>query len=163
MTRYLAPALALSMIAAATVAAAQGAPTAVTRAQLTANTDQQFATINTSKSGKISKAEVETAMNAQIALQIKEINLQRDAAFDKADSDHNGQISKAEYAAANPIGTPPRADGSKFMAQFDGNKDGIVTQAEFRAPRLALFDKLDTNKDGTVSLAEQQAGAKASR
>ena len=40
---------------------------------------------------------------------------------------------------------------------FDSDKDGAVSVAEFRAPTLTIFDKMDTNKDGTLSPAEQQA------
>jgi hypothetical protein len=47
--------------------------------------------------------------------------------------------------------------GAQALAQLDKNKDGKVSLDEYRAPKLASFDKLDTNHDGTINAAEKQA------
>ena len=44
-----------------------------------------------------------------------------------------------------------------MLAQLDGNKDGKVSTAEYRAIPLANFDKMDANKDGTVTQQEVAA------
>ena len=49
--------------------------------------------------------------------------------------------------------------GQAKIQQFDSNKDGKVTAAEYRAPTLAQFDRFDRNKDGVISASEQPAAA----
>lgn len=48
-------------------------------------------------------------------------------------------------------------DGKAFIKDYDTNKDGQVTRAEFDAVRTARFAVTDTNKDGWVSDAEYLA------
>jgi len=50
---------------------------------------------------------------------------------------------------------------SANLGRFDADKDGSITQDEFRAPTLTNFDRLDKNKDGSLSVAEQKATAAA--
>ncbi|MET0361767.1 MAG: hypothetical protein ABW048_08465 [Sphingobium sp.] len=45
-------------------------------------------------------------------------------------------------------------EGSAFIHDYDGNKDGTVTRAEFDAVRAERFKATDADKDGTVSEAE---------
>ena len=61
-------------------------------------------------------------------------------------------IAASALAAAPPPKVPGSAD---FLGRFDGNKDGKVTRAEYRAPGLAAFDAVDFNKDGTITAAEK--------
>ena len=58
---------------------------------------------------------------------------------------------------AAPQGPTTAPNGADALATFDKNHDGKVTVDEFRASRLAMFDKLDTNHDGTITAAERQA------
>ena len=44
--------------------------------------------------------------------------------------------------------------GQVFLQQLDADKDGKVTQAEFRAPRDKTFGIMDSNKDGAVDANE---------
>ncbi|MBS7812834.1 EF-hand domain-containing protein [Roseococcus pinisoli] len=41
-----------------------------------------------------------------------------------------------------------------FLAQYDTNRDGTVTRAEYDAVRDAVFRRTDTNGDGSLSEAE---------
>lgn len=41
-----------------------------------------------------------------------------------------------------------------FLAQYDTNRDGTVTRAEYDAARDAIFRRTDTNGDGSLSEAE---------
>lgn len=54
----------------------------------------------------------------------------------------------ATAATAAPHG------GSAFIHDYDTNKDGTVSRAEFDAERLVRFKATDADKDGTVSEAE---------
>jgi Ca2+-binding EF-hand superfamily protein len=45
----------------------------------------------------------------------------------------------------------------QVIGDFDSNKDGKISLAEFQAPRTAVFDKIDTNHDGTISQQELEA------
>jgi len=84
-----------------------------------------------------------------------------EAEFTKLDTNKDGMLSKAEFMAAAPTGPSKAPDGAAVVAQLDKNKDGKVSLDEYRAPRLAMFDKLDTNHDGTISATERQAAQAA--
>lgn len=45
-------------------------------------------------------------------------------------------------------------EGNAFIHDYDVNKDGAVSRAEFDAVRAERFRATDANKDGTVSEAE---------
>ncbi len=44
--------------------------------------------------------------------------------------------------------------GQMFLQQFDANKDGRVTQAEYLKPSQQQFAFMDANRDGAISAAE---------
>ena len=50
-----------------------------------------------------------------------------------------------------------------MMMQADTDKDGAISQAEFSAHALAMFDKADANHDGKVTKDEMQAMHQAMR
>ncbi|MEQ6333773.1 hypothetical protein [Sphingobium sp. MK2] len=52
-------------------------------------------------------------------------------------------------------------EGSAFIRDYDADKDGQVTRAEFDAGRLTRFRATDTNGDGWVSEAEYVAEYRA--
>ena len=68
----------------------------------------------------------------------------------------NGQLSKAEFMAALPA-VKANQTPQQVIGDFDSNKDGKISLAEFQAPRTAVFDKIDTNHDGTISQQELEA------
>ena len=84
-----------------------------------------------------------------------------EAEFTKLDTNKDGQLSKAEFMAAAPTGSNVQPNGAAIVSQLDKNKDGKISLDEYRAPRLAVFDKLDANHDGTISAAERQSVASA--
>lgn len=66
-----------------------------------------------------------------------------------------------------PMGAPGDCPGGKsqrmgkmgpgpMMQRADTNGDGAISQAEFVAAHLAMFDKADANKDGTVTAKERR-------
>ena len=56
----------------------------------------------------------------------------------------------------------PRKSGAA-LDKADADHDGYVTRDEFRAARLAQFDRLDRNGDGVATLSEFPRLAKSNR
>jgi Ca2+-binding EF-hand superfamily protein len=77
------------------------------------------------------------------------------ALFAALDKDHNGVLTPAEFAALPMQRAQPNA--APLLAQVDANRDGQITQVEFRSGKLANFDRMDTDKDGVVTAAEMRA------
>ena len=160
MIRYTLAPLALAAAALPSAALAQtAAPAAetVTRASISARLDADYADLDSDKDGKASRAEIEKRIADETAEDLATVTKRRDEAFKKIDANGDGQISKSEYEAGVPLPKVPPVDAAPMLARFDSDKDGAITVAEFRAPTLTNFDKLDTNKDGTLSPAEQKA------
>lgn len=44
-----------------------------------------------------------------------------------------------------------------FFKQFDSNKDGLVSKAEFMKPTEAQFDHMDRDKNGSLNPVEVKA------
>jgi len=151
----------LALIAAAVPVAAlaqtTAAPQSVTRAQVTAKLDADYASLDADKDGKATRAEVEKRIVAETAAELALLSKRRDDSFKKLDTNGDGQISRAEFDAGVPLPKAPAADPAPVLARFDANKDGVITAAEYRAPTLSNFEKLDVNKDGTLTPAEQKA------
>ncbi len=53
--------------------------------------------------------------------------------------------------------------GHAFVQNFDSDKDGKVSKAEFLQPAEAQFDHMDRNGDGFISLDEARAAAEERR
>ena len=150
------PAAALAQAAAS---ADEGKP--VTRTELSARLDADYADIDANKDGKVDATEINARLLKSGEAELEVIKKERDAAFAKFDTDGNGTISRAEFDARAKLPTLKEPDAKPFLARFDANKDGTISKDEFRAPTMSNFEKLDKNKDGTLSVAEQQAAATA--
>jgi Ca2+-binding EF-hand superfamily protein len=144
-----APALATAAVAQAPRPAAASGQ-AVTRAAVIKGRDDAFKKIDTNNDGSMSAAELAAADAGNARRQL-------DAKFTQLDTNKDGQLSKAEFLAATPQPAALMPGISKTIATLDKNKDGKVTPDEFRAPQMAMFDRIDANKDGVLSDAERQA------
>jgi hypothetical protein len=135
-------------------------PKAVTRAAVIQDMDTTFKAVDSNHNGALEKSEIATAQAAtlQKATSVEQQRLV--AQFDKLDTNKDGQLSKAEFLAAVPA-VRARETPDQMLSQLDANKDGKVSVEEYRAPRLAVFDKVDANHDGTVSPQEAQAARNA--
>ena len=76
-------------------------------------------------------------------------NLDFGPAYDAMDKDKDGKVAKEEWLAS---GMNQDSYNKLFTEMLDGNKDLIITKAEFTSSK-PLFE-VDTNKDGKVSLQE---------
>lgn len=151
---------------------APGAPT--TRAEAVARADARFDRLDADKDGKLTQQDRAVRAKAR-----------SDRMFAALDADGNGQISRAEFDGAREKRMERREargergkrgmgrmahrgfgrDGMGGMrgGKLDADGDGIITRAEFQAPALAMFDRVDANKDGTITPEERQAARQAWR
>ena len=159
------PALATAVAPAPAKPAAKPKPAAqsLTRAALTRQLDGTFKAVDANGDGTLTTQEIGAAELKVLQQRAGVVRTRLDAEFTKLDTNKDGQLSKAEFMAAAPSGPTAAPNGAPALAQLDKNKDGKVSLDEYRAPRLAVFDKADTNHDGSISAAEQQALAKARR
>jgi Ca2+-binding EF-hand superfamily protein len=58
---------------------------------------------------------------------------------------------------------PPQDPAQAFIRNFDTDKDGKVSKAEFLKPAEAQFDKMDRNGDGFIAADEARAAAEEQR
>jgi Ca2+-binding EF-hand superfamily protein len=165
MLRPITAALILATLPAAGAIAAQqeAAPDVqkpVTRSEISARLDADYADLDADKDGKVTASEIEARLVKSAGAKLELIKKERDSAFAKLDANGDGSISRAEFDDKAKLPTVKKPDAQPFLAEFDANKDGAITLEEFRAPTLANFAKADLNKDGTVTPAEAKAPSK---
>ncbi len=129
----------------------------VTRIELSAKLDADYADLDADKDGKVTPGEINSRLAKDAAAKVEELKKERDASFTRFDTNADGSISKAEFDARAKLPTVREPDPKPVLDRFDANKDGAITKDEFRAPTLANFEKMDRDKDGTVSLTELKA------
>jgi Ca2+-binding EF-hand superfamily protein len=152
------------MIVAATIAVALagtasaqqqgGTAQPVSRANVVAQLDNTFKSVDTNHDGFISSAELAAQQTKELAALQAQARAKLEADFKQLDTNKDGQLSFAEFAAVASV--KPTQTAAQIFAGFDANKDGKVSAAEFKAQRLALFDKVDANHDGTVTVDEMK-------
>lgn len=77
-----------------------------------------------------------------------------DAKFKKMDTDGDGTITKAEMDAKKAEFEAKRAE---WIAKYDTDKDGKLSEAEREAKHKDMLAKYDTNKDGKLDATERAA------
>jgi Ca2+-binding EF-hand superfamily protein len=86
----------------------------------------------------------------------------RAANFGRLDRNGDGVLMRSDIPAfAKRIN--PDIDFDRLTAQFDANRDGKVSRAEFVNGPTTIFDAADANADGLLSKAERNAAIKAAR
>ena len=154
--------------AAPTIAPAQEAakPAAeeakpITRTAISDKLNADYADLDTDKDGKATAEEINARLLKGAEADLAILRKARDDAFAKLDTNADGSVSRAEFDERAPLPTIKDPDAKPHLDKFDADKDGAITQDEFRAPTLANFDRMDANKDGTLSVAEQKSPAPA--
>ncbi len=89
------------------------------------------------KDGMITLAEHEQAMRHR---------------FSRMDANSDGTIDAAEQKRVIRF-----LSGRNPLLPADANRDGRITQAEFKSAAAIMFHRADANKDGRISAAEQKA------
>lgn len=146
----------------------------ISKAELTAGLEARFAKMDIDKDGQLTGKDRDLRQQQRM-----------DSRFAMMDTDKNGQISKAEFVASHQARMDKRAEARKaggpqvrrwaggghhrgagrdmMGGGRDGDRNGMVTKAEFMARPLALFDRADANKDGKVTADEMKAARQAMR
>lgn len=122
----------------------------LTRAELTQQVNERFATLDADGDGSVTEAERQAARESRQAER-----------FARLDANGDGAISPAEMQAGHEkrAGAGGRHDrGGKDRAGLDADGDGTVSRADFEARALTMFERLDADGDGTVTRAERQQG-----
>ena len=111
-----------------------------------------LANYDTNRDGKVSRAEYDA---------------KRAEDYRRTDADKNGTLSEAEYVAEYAarleaqIAAMKAAQLAQAHSRFgglDGDKDGRMTEAEYRGAADFPFNRLDTNRDGTVDEKDTAQG-----
>ena len=137
----------------------------VSRTELSDQLNADYADLDADKDGKVTGDEIKARLLRKAEADIAVLKKARDEAFAKLDTNADGTISRAEFDARAQLPTikDPTEMANSNLSRFDADKDGSITQDEFRAPTLNNFDKLDKDKDGRLSLAEQKGSAPAAK
>jgi len=138
-----------------------------TRAEAVARAEARFAKLDTNSDGKITSEERAVRKDDRV-----------EQRFARMDADKNGAITLAEMKAAQAQREQMRGERGQggggrhgmrgghggrggMDAMVDADHDGTITKAEFEAPALARFDRLDTDKNGVVTKVERDAARDA--
>lgn len=132
----------------------------VTKSEVSAKLDADYADMDTNRDGKLTAAEIDARLVKSAEAKIEMLKKERDAAFAKLDANGDGNISHAEFNEKAKLPTIKDADAKPFLDRFDANKDGEISLEEFRTPTMANFARMDLNHDGTVTPAEANAPEK---
>ena len=133
----------LVLLAATIVPAASLAATANGNAALL----ERVGAADTNRDGAITRAEMLTF---------------RAANFSRLDRNGDGVLKRSDIPAMAKRFNP-NIDFDQLVKQFDANKDGAVSRAEFVEGPTAVFDLADVNKDGVLTTAERNAAVKAAK
>lgn len=123
------------------------------RADFIQQMDAEFKRYDGDGSGTVVPEEVAAAQRS--AAQTEALRRNGEV-FQSLDRDGSGTLGPDEFAALVDT-TDVQADPDPLMAQFDTDRDGVVTLVEYRIVTQANFDRIDTDRDGIVSPAEMRA------
>ena len=130
----------------------------ISRAQLVKSLDTRFSGIDSNHDGKVTKGELATAQQRELQAGIQKIRQQMQIKFRQLDTNKDGQLSQAEFMVVVPT-LRANETPDQLLAKLDANKNGSVTNDEFRAPDLAKFNRIDANRDGIATLEEMRRAA----
>jgi len=151
-------ALALAALPMSAPLLAQAAAKPVSRADFLKNIDNRFGGADTNKDGSVSKTELVALQQKELGQAKSGLSQQLLTRFRQLDTNKDGALSPQEFVAiAPPIRTAETPD--QMMKALDSNGDGKISNAEFRAPQVAKFNKVDANRDGIATPDEMRKAA----
>lgn len=128
-----------------------------TRADVIKALDARFTKIDANSDGNLTAGELQTLEGQVIDAQKSELKNAVERGFAKLDTNKDGRLSLDEYRAAAPvIDDKPAENAAQLVKLLDTDKNGKVSNAEFKRRTLTVFDQLDANKDGTVTPEERR-------
>ena len=142
-------------IALSASAAAQNAPKPIARADYIKTVDGHFNAADANHDGFMSNAELAAQEGRDLATSKARVNQELQTSFNRLDTNHDGKLTLQEFLGAAPalkVAETPE----QMIARLDTNHDGKISAAEYRAPELAKFNKVDANHDGVVTPQEIQ-------
>jgi len=147
--------------AQASTPAAKTSPTAsgpkpIARAAIVQELNANYKNVDTNGDGVVTTAEIAAAQTRAQQSMSARYAKRLDQTFSNLDTNKDGQLSPAEFKAGSPMPQRPQPDPVRLLGEMDANKDLKITLAEFGAPTLANFDRIDTNHDGVVTPDEAQ-------
>lgn len=101
-----------------------------------------MATADANKDGLVSRDEYRTS---------------RSLKFARLDRNGDGAVSKDDYARLAEKRPDMARQLDLLVTEADANKDGKVTQAEYDAMPMPMFERADTDGDGSVDKTEMAA------
>jgi Ca2+-binding EF-hand superfamily protein len=152
-------AAAVLMLAPASIALAQAAPKAVSRADFVKSVDTRFNAMDTNHDGVVTRAELAAELQKELDSARAQMTQKLRQQFQQLDTNKDGQLSFAEFSALTG-GIRSAETPEQKLQQLDTNHDGKISAEEYRAPELAKFNKVDANHDGIVTPAEMQAASR---
>ena len=158
MTKPLRFAFTLAMLSIGAPTLAQSGPRPVSRADFLKSIDNRFAAADTNKDGGVAKAELVVLQQKELQQAKSNLSQQLLGRFRQLDTNKDGALNPQEFAAiAPPIRTAETPD--QLLKTLDSNGDGRISNAEFRAPQVAKFNKVDANRDGIATPDEMRKAA----
>jgi hypothetical protein len=145
--------VAAAALAATPANAQQPAPKPISRAAISSTLDSAFAAADANHDGSLTVAEIGAVQNRELQQLITQVRAQLQVTFRQLDTNKDGQLSLQEFSAS-ANSAKINMSAAQVLQKLDANHDGKVSAAEYKAPRLAVFDRADLNHDGTVTADE---------
>src|SRR5947209_2682050 len=155
MTRTLVILTAGLAFGSAAAAQQQAAPKPITRATIAGQLDNAFAGADTNHDGSLSVSEIQALEEKEVQQVQANLRARAQAQFKILDTNKDAQLNFQEFSAS-VANVKANETAAQILQKLDANHDGKLSAAEFRAQRLAQFDKVDLNHDGIVTPEEER-------
>ena len=99
--------------------------------------------------------------NGDGAVSKQEYTSFRTSQFSRIDRNGDGFLTDNDIPAIAKSRIPPEMSMDTLKANFDVNRDGKISRAEFTNGPTIVFDRVDANKDGIATQAEFNAARTA--
>lgn len=126
---------------------------AVDRQAFIAQMDAEFSRLDVDGNGMVVPDEIVASQRR--AAQAEALR-QNQTVFAQLDADGSGTLDAQEFAALASAAAIP-VDPAPLLAQFDTDRDQVITLVEYRVATQANFDRVDSDRNGVATAAEMRA------